>query len=138
MKFVKLVITLCALFYANNSFADVAIIVHPSNNSTLSNTDLARLFLGKMKSFPGGGSATPINLSEGDAAADEFNQKVLKKSASQLKAYWSKLIFTGKGTPPESMATAQEVKKAVASNPDYIGYINASDVDDSVKVIARF
>ncbi|NVJ49632.1 MAG: phosphate ABC transporter substrate-binding protein [Gammaproteobacteria bacterium] len=118
--------------------AEIAVIVHPSNNNTLTETDLTRMFLGKMKSFPSGESAVPVNMPEGDATTDEFNQKVLSKSASQLKAYWSKLVFTGKGTPPKDVASAEEMLKLVSSNPSLIGYIDASKVDASVKVIAKF
>ncbi len=82
--------------------------------------------------------AVPINLTESTAASKHFNDKVLKKSASQLKAYWSKLIFTGKGAPPKSVESAQEMLSLVASNPNIIGYVDAKELDSSVKVIAKF
>ena len=71
-------------------FAEVAVIVHPSSAITsLSEDDIARLFLGKAKSFPGGGAAVPVNQTEGSAARDKFNEGICKKNASQYKAYWS-------------------------------------------------
>jgi ABC-type phosphate transport system substrate-binding protein len=60
---------------------------------------------------------------------------VLDKDATQVKAIWSKLVFTGKASAPKEYATSAEVKKAVAADPSAIGYIEKSQVDDTVKVI---
>ena len=64
-----------------------------------------------------------------------FYQKVSGHDLSQVKATWSRLIFTGKAQPPKEVADAAAVKKAVASDPKAIGYIQKSDVDSSVKVV---
>lgn len=119
-------------------FAEVAVIVHPSSAVTsLSEDDIARLFLGKAKSFPGGGAAVPVNQTEGSAARDKFNEGICKKNASQYKAYWSQLVFTGKGTPPKDVGDDAAVKALVAANPTMIGYIDSSAVDASVKVVFK-
>ena len=118
--------------------AEIAVVVHPSNAASLDASSLSRIFLGKMKSFPGGGQAVPVNQSEGSSATSEFNSKVLKKSGSQLKAYWSKLVFTGKGTPPKAIGSDAEVISLVSSNPNLIGYVDASAVTGDVKVVAKF
>ena len=68
-------------------------------------------------------------------AHDLFYTKVTGKNSAQVKAAWSRLVFSGKATPPKELATAADVKKFVASNPDAIGYIEKSAVDASVKVV---
>lgn len=122
--------TLCA--------AEVAVIVHPSSGiESLTEDDVARLFLGKSKSFPGGAQAVPINQNEGSAAREKFNEAVCKKNASQYKAYWSQLVFTGKGTPPKDGGDDAGVKALISANPNMIGYVDASAVDASVKVVFK-
>jgi ABC-type phosphate transport system substrate-binding protein len=119
-------------------FAEVAVIVHPSAGfDSLTEDDVSRLFLGKSKSFPSGGQAVPVNQNEGSAARDKFNEAVCKKNASQYKAYWSQLVFTGKGTPPKDAGDDAAVKALVAANPSMIGYIDSSAVDASVKVVFK-
>jgi hypothetical protein len=54
---------------------------------------------------------------------------------SQVKATWSRLLFTGQAQPPKELADAAAVKKAVAADPKAVGYIEKCDVDSSVKVI---
>lgn len=127
-----------ALLLPSLALAEVAVIVHPSAGiDSLTEDDISRLFLGKSKNFPNGSQAVPINQNEGTAARDKFNEAVCKKNASQYKAYWSQLVFTGKGTPPKDGGDDAAVKALIAANPNMIGYVDASAVDASVKVVFK-
>lgn len=118
------------------AFADVAVIVHPSNNASLSAKDVERIFLGKAKSFPGGTDAKPLNLVETATARSEFDENIIGRSTAQISAFWSKQIFTGKGMPPDEVGSDAEMLEMVSNNPNAIGYVDSSAVNDSVKVIA--
>lgn len=118
--------------------AEVAVIVHPSNAAAVDQAEITRLFTGRGTTFSGGAKATPFNLAESAATRADFDSKVLGKSSSQMKAFWSKLVFTGKGTPPKEMANDAAMKATVAADPTAIGYIDASAVDATVKVIGKF
>ncbi len=134
----KLAIALTLGMFANFAFAEVAVIVHPSNSAALDKGAIEKIFLSKSKSFPSGGNAVPINQADGAGPRSEFDSKVLGKSAAQLKAYWSKLVFTGKGNPPKDVASDADVKNLIANNPAMIGYIDAGAADGSVKVVQTF
>ncbi|WP_448566034.1 phosphate ABC transporter substrate-binding protein [Thalassotalea ganghwensis] len=118
--------------------AEIAVIVHPQNQSTFDTADIKKIFLGKAKKFANGAEATPFTLENSLPAAEQFTTKVIGKSISQLNAYWSKKIFTGKGTPPKALQSNEKVLKEVASNPNAIAYIDKSAVTSDVKVIATF
>jgi ABC-type phosphate transport system substrate-binding protein len=135
MKFIHLVL-LSALFIGSVAHAEIAVIVHPSAGfNDLSEDDIKRIFLGKAKKFPNGASVNPVNQSEGNDIRDQFIDKVLQKSPGQYRAYWSQLIFTGKGTPPKESGDSAKVKSMVADDKDMIGYIDMVSVDDTVKVV---
>ena len=109
--------------------AEIVVIVNPKNPATrMFSEQAAQFFIGKSSLF------TPVEHTDG-ALRNEFYQKVLGKDSTQVKSIWSKLVFTGKGTAPKEYGSSAEVKKAVASDPQAIGYIEKSAVDDSVKVI---
>lgn len=114
-----------------------SVIVHPSNAAALDNGAIKKIFLGKSKSFPGGGSAVPVSLAEGTAGTTAFNKGIISKSASQLKSYWAKLVFTGKATPPKTVDNDAEMIALISANPNMIGYIEGAG-DGSVKVISSF
>lgn len=113
----------------------VAVVSAKSPITTLSKSQVVDLFLGKVSRFPDGTQAVPIDQAEGSAARDEFYEKLAGKTAAQLKAYWSKIIFTGRGQPPPIVSNSIEMKKRISDNPASIGYIDRSLVDDSVRVV---
>lgn len=122
------------------AFAEVAVIVSAQNpNYSLDKTDVEQIFLGKKSVFPNGDKAIPVDQAENSAVRNEFNQKALGKNSNQLKAYWSRLIFTGKGTPPKELGNDADVIAQVAENPNLIGYVNSDAVEDSsVKIMLKF
>ena len=118
--------------------AEVVVVMSSSSSvSSLTKAQVSQIFLAKSAALPGGGSATPIDQSEGAAARNEFYTKVAAKDAAQMKAYWSQLMFTGKAQRPRSVSGDAAVIQAVSANPGAIGYVNASAVNGSVKVVLK-
>jgi ABC-type phosphate transport system substrate-binding protein len=118
------------------AMADVVVVVSAKSPvATLSKAQVEDLFLGKTFRFPDGAPAVAIDQPEGSAVRDEFYNKVVGKSAAQIKAYWSKIIFTGRGQPPPSVSTTIEMMKRLNANPAAIGYIDSGMLNDTVKVV---
>jgi ABC-type phosphate transport system substrate-binding protein len=115
----------------------VAVVSSKSAVTTLSKSQVIDIFLAKSVRFPDGSPAVPIDQIEGAAARDAFYANFSGKSAAQMKAYWSKIIFTGRGQPPKSVSNGDEIKKLLIQNPSAIGYIERSLVDDSVRILAQ-
>lgn len=115
------------------TMAETAVVVHPSNNSEFSKETVKRLFLGKDKAFSSGEVSVPVNVGISEDIRVSFDKKVLTKTSNQIKAYWSKLVFTGKDAPPIEV-DINEVKDLIAANPNMIGYIPSSEVDSTVRV----
>ena len=124
-----MIAAVAALVLSAPAFADVVVVVNAANSEAVSKDQIANVFLGKSTAL------TPIDQADGSAIRGEFYKKVADKDAAQAKALWSKLVFTGKATPPKEVASSADVKKAIAANPKAIGYIEKSAVDASVKVV---
>ncbi|GGY19002.1 hypothetical protein GJV26_00715 [Massilia dura] len=131
MKKVLHILTVAAFAAAATpAAAETVVIVSAKNPATrMFSEQAAQFFLGKSTMF------TPVDQADGSAIRNEFYKKVTDKDAAQVKAIWSKLVFTGKAQAPKEFKTSAEVKKAVADDPKAIGYIEKSAVDDTVKVI---
>jgi ABC-type phosphate transport system substrate-binding protein len=133
-----LVAAAASMLISSASFAEIAIIVNNSVSvPSISLDQAANIFLGKVNELPGGIRMVPIDQEDKQKAYAEFYSKVVKKDAAQLNAYWSRLIFTGKGEPPKKMADNTDVLALVAANPNIIGYVDASAVNSSVKVLLK-
>lgn len=138
MQAMKILSFVVVLLCSTGVFAEVAVIVNPANSNNLSDKDISRVFLGKVKSYADGQSIKAVNIKSGHNSRVQFEANVLHKSASQVKAYWSKQIFTGKGKPLDELAADAEVLKFVAEHPNAIGYVDATLVDSSVRVVKTF
>ena len=130
------IIALVMSLSAGTAAATVVAVVSANNPvTTLSKARVLDIFLGKVTHFPNGSQAVPIDQVDGSAVRDEFYLKFADKSPAQISAYWSKIIFTGRGQPPREVSNSAEVKKLIIANPNAIGYIEQSMVDASVKVL---
>lgn len=131
-------IAIATLFtVSTGALAEISVITNPGNGASLTEKQISKIFLGKAKKFPGGVEAVPVDQAEGSAARTEFHENVTHKSSSQLKSYWSRIVFTGKGQPPKEVGSDAEVVSLVSRNPDMIGYVDSSAVNDSVKVVLK-
>ncbi|MDI1259624.1 hypothetical protein [Aquabacterium sp.] len=110
------------------SQAQVAVIMGPSA-APVSKDQLANIYLGR--SF----DLKPVDLPEASPLREQFYKKATDRDQSQIKATWSRIVFTGKGQAPIILPDAAAVKKAVISDPKAIGYIDKGAVDGSVKVV---
>jgi ABC-type phosphate transport system substrate-binding protein len=120
---------LAASVQASLALAEVAVIVNPAAASTPTQDTVANIFLGKDKSLKG------VDLKDWNPTKDKFYTSVTKKNESQLKSYWSGLVFTGKGQPLPSVADDAAVIAHVSGQPDGIGYVDAASVTGAVKVL---
>lgn len=125
-----------AIIAAPPARAETAVIVHAGNNTPLDDDAIAKIFLRQVKTFPDGSVAAPVNQREG-ATSDEFRSKILKKNASQFKAYWAQQLFTGGAKPVQELDGDEAVLKFVAETPNAIGYIDASKVKGGVKAVTK-
>ncbi len=144
MKVVKSMLMFASLtlvsstVFATKVDAEMVVIVSEKNpNSTITTDNAEKIFLGKIKLFPDGSSAIPLDLPNRTEEKDYFYAKAIRKNSAQLKAYWAKVVFTGGGAPPKSVDSQEEMVKLVAQNPNTIGYVDKTKIDSSVRVVLQ-
>lgn len=132
----KILAGLALCLIARASCAELVVIVNPKTvENAISTQDAANIFLGRKTVLGDGSRVAPVDQAEGSAVRNRFYQRVADKNPGQMKAYWSTVIFTGRGTPPAAANDGAEVRSVVASTPGMIGYIDSAEVDDTVKVV---
>lgn len=113
----------------------VVIVSSKSPVTALRQEQVADIFLGQIANFPGGAEAVALDQEIGSPERDEFYNKVTSKTRPLVKAYWTKMIFTGRGQPPKEVGSSAAIRKLVADNPNLIAYIEKSAMDPSVKAV---
>jgi ABC-type phosphate transport system substrate-binding protein len=113
----------------------VVIVSAKSPVPALRQEQVAAIFLGQSARFPDGQEAVPLDQPLGSPLRDEFYVRVASKTPPLLKAWWSKMVFTGRGQPPAEAADNAAVRRRVAENPEMIGYIERDALDPSVRAV---
>jgi hypothetical protein len=120
---------LAGVLLSTVAIADDVVVVGNPAAAALTKDQVLDLFLGKTSGMK------LVDQPDSSKIKAEFYGK-LGRDLSQVKAIWSRLIFTGKGQSPKEVADSAAVKKAVAADPATIGYIDKSEVDTTVKVLS--
>lgn len=117
--------------------APYALVVNSKSPlAKISDDDVSRIFLGKKTLWEDSGMRVqPALLDEDQATAQSFLESVLKKSVSQYRAYWKRLLFSGGGTAPRTFRSSDQVVDFVARQPGGIGVVEGAPADARVKVI---
>lgn len=110
------------------------VVAKNANYDVISTKEAFKLWMGKKKRL-NGKKVVIVDQKEDTPAQVEFYQKVLNKSTQEMKAYWAKLVFMGNSFPPRKLSNDKKVKAWLKTHPNSIGYIDASALDDSVKVL---
>lgn len=127
---------LLALLAPGAGAGELVVIVSAKNPIAALRADqVADIFLAQVGHFPDGADAAALDQAVGSPLRNEFYAKVAAKSPALVKAYWAKMIFTGRGQPPKEAPNSAAVRKLVADNPALIGYIDKSALDASVKPV---
>lgn len=133
-KKLKWVITLLALMWLPSmAQAKVMVIGDPQLDGLDRNT-LKRLYLGKESDFKNI-RIQLADLPDGTATRDTFYLRLTNKKPQQVKAYWAKLIFSGRATPPATFSGDDAVVTWVAAGAGRIGYVSQLPEGANVDVL---
>ena len=136
-RLIRITVWLAALGLALPGWADgIVVIVHKDNVNAVDFNYVQQLYVGAVRGWPDGTPAFVLDQPDGSPGREIFSSSVLRRSPANVRAIWAQNIFTGRGLPPK-VATDEEVKRMVAGNRNAIGYISASGLDSSVRVIER-
>jgi ABC-type phosphate transport system substrate-binding protein len=116
----------------------LAVIVNKANPaSSLSQNELRPIFQTTKKAWGSGEDAIPINLPEDSPLRNDFDQAVLGLDPERVARYWTDRKVRGGARPPVRVPNTAAVLRAVATKPGAVGYVRLSEVNNSVKVVAK-
>jgi ABC-type phosphate transport system substrate-binding protein len=115
----------------------LAIIVNKSNPITnVSLTELRKIFMAQQTRWPSGNRVTVVMREPGQDERATALRLIYRMSERDFNRYFLRGTFTGETqSVPKTLATGSSVDKFVFNVPGAIGYVRASEVDDSVKVV---
>ena len=121
----------------NPSEQNLAIIVNTSNPvENLSTSELRKVFLGERSHWPNGRRITLVMMDPGQPERKALIREVCQMNETDFSHHFLHGLFTGEVfVSPKTLASPVGVRKFVFNVPGAIGYVRATDVDSSVKII---
>lgn len=138
MRRLALFLALAAAGFLTRGFAaDLAIVVNKASSlDNLSSAELTKYFKADKSKAPDGTKVVIVMQAPGRAERAAALKGIYKMSESEYSDYFVEATFTGAvAEAPRALADGAAVKSFVAGNAGGLGYIAASEADDSVKVL---
>jgi|CZKU01.1.fsa_nt_gi hypothetical protein len=118
--------------------AMLVVVVHKGNPAkALTREDLRPLFQTNRTEWPDGTHAVPVNLPEDHPLRQAFDAAILGLDPDRVERYWIDRKIRGGERPPHKVSTPSAALRVVASDRGGVAYMAASDVNDTVRVVAR-
>jgi ABC-type phosphate transport system substrate-binding protein len=117
--------------------AEIAIVVNKENAiDDLSMKDLKAIFEMTMQNWKGRDRIQLVLLKSEEMATEIVQKKIYNRSDTAMVMFWRNIQFNSVAKIPRKWNSSFEVKKVVSKRENSIGYIDADDVDDSVKILS--
>jgi ABC-type phosphate transport system substrate-binding protein len=122
----------------NDSRQILAIVVNPSNPvENLSLVELRKIFLGERIRWPNGHRVIVAMLDSGFPERDAALREVYRMTESGYRDHFLKGRYTGDiPVLPKTLSSPEILRRFIFNAPGAIGYLRASDVNSSVKVVS--
>jgi len=134
MRNIKILCIIVCLSVSFEAWAEVAdthtiqvIVSSQSELTSLNRKQVMGLFLGRLRSFPNGSSAKAFDHEVGSSIRARFFEGLTGKSISDIDAYWARLRYSGRASPPKVIDNMAEILKVVSQNQHAIAYIQRQD-----------
>lgn len=94
----------------------------------LTREEAINIFMGRYRKLPDGLAAHPLDLEVNSPIRRQFYRGLIDKTPEEIHAYWMRLVFAGRTTPPLTTKGVEEMLEMVAGDPQAIGYVERSEL----------
>lgn len=125
-----------AVLLAPAARAEVILVTSADSNvEALSREEAEQLYLGRRSSLADGRPLLLLDLPPGPVR-DHFYRVLTGKNPSQIRAYWSRMVFTGRALPPRESTSPADARRLLLENPGTVGYLPAAfSTDPSLHIL---
>lgn len=115
---------------------ELVVVVNPKTGVTkLSRQEVIDIYMGRSRQLPSGVTALPLDVSQTQPERARFYEQLTSKSMAEINAYWARLMFSGRASPPTQVRNQEEALLMVIDNRSALTYIERSKVTPQVKVV---
>lgn len=122
------------LLVHQSALAEMFVIVNKANTvQAMTKAEVTAIFMGRYQSFKNGVFALPLDQKSDGENRASFYTALTGRNLSFINAYWTRILFTGRATPPKELTDNYSVLELVKTNTNAIGYVDSSINPDELK-----
>jgi len=103
--------------------------------NSVSRNGLSAIFRMRLRQWQDGSPITVFVLHDSNPLHKQFCKQVLNVFPHQMRRSWNKLVFSGTGQAPVTVASKEEMVDKIASTPGAIGYLSDEDIPENIKIL---
>jgi hypothetical protein len=101
----------------------VLVVNNRSSIQQLTREEVVNIFMGRYRKAPDDSSIQPLDQETEAAARRLFYRELINKSQEEVNAYWARLVFAGRTTPPIPIRSTPELLDKLIKDPNAIAYV---------------
>ena len=111
--------------YAADTSGSIQVIVNAQADVTsMTKKHVMALFLGRSRAFPNGKPAKAFDNKIGSRLREQFFETLTGKSISDIDAYWARLRYSGRASPPKEIDNIDDTLSEVSRNVSAMAYVS--------------
>jgi len=135
MKWIKHYLILISFTFSATSLGSVGdgwlIVVNADADiGQLSKKQVISLFLGRAKFLPSGEKAQALDFPIESTSRASFYHALTGKNIADIDAYWARLKYSGKASPPTPVDTDEQIIDVVSKVSAAIAYLPSAREDE--------
>jgi hypothetical protein len=103
--------------------------------AVLTRNEVINIFFGRYRLFFNNREAQPVDLEDSHPLRAQFYYRLVGKELSEVNAYWSRQIFSGRTQALFKAASPDEATKWIVANPCGIGFVAQNRVDARFNIV---
>lgn len=103
--------------------------------AVMTRNEVINVFFGRYRQFFNGREAQPVDLVDNHPVRGQFYRRLVGKDLSEVNAYWSRQIFSGRLQALPKVATPEDAIKWIAAQPCGIGFIEQAKADARFNIV---
>jgi ABC-type phosphate transport system substrate-binding protein len=126
------------IFLPFQARADIVVIVNPRSNITvLTHHQIIDIYMGRNPRLANEQKLQPYDQAMDSPTRSDFYYGITGKPVAAINAYWARLLFTGRASPPKPVADNSAMLDLIEKNPMAIGYLDERYLNEHVTVVYK-
>jgi hypothetical protein len=116
--------------------ADLVVVANAKSGiERLTRNEVVNIFLGRFRQLPTGDMARPADQPDDAPEKARFYRLLVNKELTDINAYWTRLVFSGKTSPPYQAKSRDDIADWLNRYAGALAYMERGQVGSGSRIV---